>query len=56
VTADRWKYVEYRNGERELYDHSSDPFELENLALSFEPEHRRRATELAARLLELRAE
>lgn len=28
-----WHYVEYTNGERELYDLANDPWELENLAL-----------------------
>lgn len=26
-----WKYIEYDNGERELYDLANDPYELENL-------------------------
>lgn len=29
---ERWKYVEYANGERELYDLDADPYETENLA------------------------
>jgi len=28
----RWHYVEYANGERELYDSVNDPWELQNLA------------------------
>jgi N-acetylglucosamine-6-sulfatase len=35
-TADL-KYIEYDNGERELYDLASDPFELENLYASADP-------------------
>ena len=32
VRAGAWKYVEYRNGERELYDLATDPEELQNRA------------------------
>jgi arylsulfatase A-like enzyme len=32
VRTDRWTYVEYTNGERELYDLRRDPDELHNLA------------------------
>jgi arylsulfatase A-like enzyme len=27
-----WRYIRYRNGERELYDHRTDPDEFDNLA------------------------
>jgi hypothetical protein len=30
VRRDHWKYIEYWNGEAELYDLDADPFELEN--------------------------
>ncbi len=32
IRTDRWKYVEIKTGERELYDLDTDPFELENRA------------------------
>ena len=32
IRTDRFKYVEYRTGERELYDLKTDPFELQNRA------------------------
>jgi arylsulfatase A-like enzyme len=32
VRTERYLYVEYRNGWRELYDLKADPFELENMA------------------------
>jgi N-acetylglucosamine-6-sulfatase len=32
VRDTRWKYVEYADGETELYDEASDPWELSNLA------------------------
>jgi arylsulfatase A-like enzyme len=31
VRTERWTYVEWNDGERELYDLSSDPYELSNL-------------------------
>jgi N-acetylglucosamine-6-sulfatase len=31
VRTETHKYVEYENGERELYDLTTDPYELENL-------------------------
>lgn len=34
VRSERWKYVEWHNGEVELYDLTNDPFELENIAAS----------------------
>ena len=52
VRTDRWKYVEYADGSRELYDLTADPYEMQNLAR----EHRWEATilELRSRLSELR--
>lgn len=32
VRDDRWRYIRYRDGSEELYDHSSDPTERHNLA------------------------
>ncbi len=32
LVSERWKYVEYTNGEKELYDLHDDPFETRNLA------------------------
>jgi arylsulfatase A-like enzyme len=32
IRTDRWKYVEYITGEKELYDLRSDPYELHNVA------------------------
>ena len=32
VRTDRYRYIRYRSGEEELYDHKSDPGEHENLA------------------------
>ena len=28
-----WRYIRYRNGKEELYDHNKDPYEWNNLAL-----------------------
>lgn len=44
-------YVEYASGERELYDLGADPFQLENLAATADPDD---LAPLAARLAELR--
>ena len=32
VRTERWRYIRYRNGSEELYDHDSDPDEWHNLA------------------------
>lgn len=32
LRTQNWKYVEYATGEKELYDLSNDPFEMDNLA------------------------
>jgi arylsulfatase A-like enzyme len=32
VRAERWTYVEYASGERELYDLAADPYQLQNVA------------------------
>lgn len=32
VRNERWRYIRYRNGDEELYDHDSDPAEQRNLA------------------------
>lgn len=33
----RWKYVQYTNGEEELYNLSRDPYELRNVRASRRP-------------------
>ena len=37
VRTDTYKYVEYDNGERELYNLDADPYELESLHESTDP-------------------
>ncbi|WDE97719.1 sulfatase [Lentisphaera profundi] len=32
IRSDRWRYIRYKDGTEELYDHSKDPWEHENLA------------------------
>ena len=34
VQTERWRYIQYRDGTQELYDHDSDPHEWTNLAKS----------------------
>jgi N-acetylglucosamine-6-sulfatase len=37
LRTERYLYVEYANGERELYDLQTDPYQLQNLAASADP-------------------
>lgn len=37
VRTEAYKYVEYDNGERELYDLQNDPYELDNFYESADP-------------------
>jgi N-acetylglucosamine-6-sulfatase len=53
VRTARWKYVEHRTGERELYDLDADPDELQNLYGT--PGREAVTADLAARLARLRA-
>lgn len=32
LRTDRWRYIRYRDGSEELYDHENDPWEWKNLA------------------------
>jgi arylsulfatase A-like enzyme len=48
VRSDRWRYIRYRNGDEELYDHAADPNEWTNLAGS--AEHADVKAELARRI------
>ena len=41
----RYRHIRYRNGEEELYDHTSDPYEWNNLA--DDPRHTAVKQELA---------
>ena len=36
VRSDRWRYIRYKDGTEELYDHDKDPWEWNNLANSLE--------------------
>jgi hypothetical protein len=36
-----WRYIRYKNGNEELYDHSSDPNEWTNLAKRADMAHRK---------------
>ena len=49
IRTDRWRYTEWSDGSRELYDHAADPQERRNVAEL--PEHRSVVEELAAQLL-----
>lgn len=52
VLTDRWKYVEYDNGGRELYDLTVDPYEL--ISLHKDPARAAKRAELDALLDQLR--
>ena len=51
LRTERYLYVEYANGERELYDMRTDPHQLQNLAATADPEL---VAELSANLGHLR--
>jgi N-acetylglucosamine-6-sulfatase len=53
VRNTRYVYVEYSTGEEELYDLSADPFELNNLAGSQDPQDMQIRSAMHSRLLEL---
>jgi N-acetylglucosamine-6-sulfatase len=38
VRTGRYKYIEYHNGEKELYDLQDDPYELESFDESADPD------------------
>ena len=44
-----WRYIRYRNEKEELYDHRTDPYEWNNLALN--PIHDSKKTELREKVL-----
>lgn len=46
VRSERWRYIRYRDGTEELYDHQSDPMEWTNLA--DDPKHAAVKNKLAA--------
>jgi arylsulfatase A-like enzyme len=54
IRSEDWKYVRHASAEEELYDLSTDPYELENLAGV--PAHSAEKARLAARLTQLLAE
>ena len=47
-----WKYIEYKTGERELYNLLTDPFEMNNLALL--DQYQQIMDEFSSRILEIR--
>ena len=46
-----WRYIIYRNGKEELYDHRSDPGEWHNLAM--DEEYDEKKNELKAEVMEI---
>jgi arylsulfatase A-like enzyme len=55
-TCKQWKYVEYETAETELYDLSTDPYELTNVTTSSNPAVQAVKAALAARLGVLRTD
>ncbi|MBX9792268.1 MAG: sulfatase [Pirellulales bacterium] len=51
LRTDRWRYTEWFDGSRELYDHDADPHEYRNLAGDAEWEEK--TAELSARIKEI---
>jgi len=49
IRTKRWRYIRYRNGAEELYDHDKDEYEWNNLANN--PEFAQIKKELKAKLL-----
>ncbi len=54
VRSERWRYIRYRDGTEELYDHDNDELEWHNLAA--QPEYAQVKKELARWLPEVNAE
>jgi len=48
VRTKRWRYIRYRDGSEELYDHENDQYEWENIASN--PKHRELKQQLASYL------
>lgn len=48
LRTSRWRYILYRNGKEELYDHQTDPREVINLA--YNDDYAQRKRELKSRL------
>ena len=46
IRTDRWRYTEWSDGQRELYDHESDPEETQNVVEA----NAKVAAELSAKL------
>lgn len=54
IQTERWRYIQYKDGTNELYDHNSDPNEWNNLAEN--PEHKKVIQELQKALPKINAE
>lgn len=52
IVVPGWKYAEYSNGDKELYDLTNDPFEMQNLVK--DPAYASIITDLASRMRALR--
>jgi arylsulfatase A-like enzyme len=53
IRSERWRYIRYRDGGEELYDHDADPLEWRNLAK--DAQYARVREDLAGRLPQVNA-
>ncbi len=56
IRGEGWVYVEYKTGEKEFYDITKDPYELNNLASKLDPDTAKALADRVAKLVTCKAE